>query len=460
LTVVFGKRKCAKLSFYLFALNQYLGGASLTIISPHDQERMLERLKIAKSNISNFSNLDKQLSLNFLKSDRAELKASYGLELLNDDLEKAIEKSDSRFILFHSFNHFFDVPDGRFIEPTIQTIAKLAKRHGKQVLFTCDTESENHKLVSHCFSTQADLIFNIDNSNQSTVKELNIAYSIYPVEIFNYQFLLKNGALSLDIKIEKQELKSPELSITAKVGKSESAVKKVLLLSDNQDMIRLHEYLLRDNDEIDFKVCKNITDALAALLSKPSLIINHCEDIEEHHSLALSLEENQIAANLIFLINKKYVREEDRIKASEQYNCNQIFDLSFRAIDYILAIETSIDKRFYPRIKYQQKQANRLLTHDAFNQQLAEHRKRKLLYCVHHFKHLAVEPSQLASLLRGCDAFYMDESKNCSIICVNSQAEDALAIQNKVAPLSTTATLLESSNLLENLTIEAEVVLA
>jgi len=76
LTVVFGKRKCAKLSFYLFALNQYLGGASLTIISPHDQERMLERLKIAKSNISNFSNLDKQLSLNFLKSDRAELKAS------------------------------------------------------------------------------------------------------------------------------------------------------------------------------------------------------------------------------------------------------------------------------------------------------------------------------------------------------------------------------------------------
>lgn len=418
---------------------------------------MLTRLEIAHSSIKNFALIDKQLSLSFLKRDKSELKANYGLEFLIEDIENLIIQSKNQVIIFHSFNHLFDLPDGRIIEPAIQTISEMAKKHDKRILFTCDTEYDNYKLVSDCFSTHADLTLTISDSHKATRKKLNISYSIFPVEIFNYQFSLVNATLSLEEKTESSNAKSTQ---PGHRNERFNNRKSILLLSNNQSVIGFHEYLLSAKPTFKLNVCNNPTEVLAGLLSKPELIIVYCQDIEEHRRLASTLEESAIGAELIFLVDQNYIREEDRIRVSELYNCNQIFSANYRVVDYILAIEKSLGERFYPRVSHQGKLARLHISIEEFNQQLKAHKEQKIFYCVHHFKKITGDTNQLARLLRGGDSFFIDDNSNCWIICLNSQAEDAVAISTKMSTVGVSATLYDSQNLLEILSIESEVAAA
>jgi len=451
LSVLFGENKSAKLSFFLFALNRFFDDPQITIVSPSNCGRMLERLRIAQSRVSNFSRLHTQLSLYFLKPNRNELKVSHGLELLIKDFEGLFEKTKDKYILFHSFNLFFDIPDRRFIEPTVEAIATLAFKYDKRVFFTCDSESENYKHIAQCLNGHADLIMEIAGGEQSTIKKISISYSIYPVEIYNYLFTLKAGTLSLNVASNDVNL-DKEIHLLG-----DQPIKNVLLLSNSTRIIELHDYLLDGYDGINLKICRNLSEALAALLSRPSLIINHCDDIKEHHNLSQALKENNISTNLIFMVNKKYVREEDRIKASELYNCNQIFDLNFRLIDYILAVETSIDERFYPRVEHQDKSATHCKTSNDLNEYLAELRRQRIFYCVHHFKNMTADPQKLLDILRGGDAFCIGEDLSCWVVCVNSQMEDASVIQKKITSVAVKALLDDSSNLLECTPVKSRV---
>lgn len=454
LTLINGAAKSTKLSFCLFALTEYLENNTLSIVSPENPKRMLSRLNISREQISNFSNLHELIKFHFLKSDWKSLKITYGLELLVKDIEHLFTQTDDKFVLFHGFQRFFDVPDRRLIEPTIEEIIELASKFDKKLIFTCDPEVDSGYYIAENLNTQADLILGLKEGHNATTKSLNIDFSLYPIEVFHYLFCLNEGTLTLTEKpslLLDNPVDNPA-NTTVDSDSKEAAIKTVLLYSQDENIINLHQYLLTGNDNIQLEVCRNISQALSGLLLKPTVFIYHCNEVDGQNDLSETLQKNNLGTQLTFIINKKKMREEDRMKMSELYNCSQLFDLSFRITEYVLNMEENLNVRFYSRHKNSSVTPTICNDFKAINEYISVLRERRVMYCVHQLKGVTKPAEQIAKILRPGDAVYVDGLGAGWIVCVFSQKEDASAIAQKLKQVCSTCSLLASTNLLPSVT--------
>ena len=336
LTLVEGEKKIGKLTFALFSVANFLNGSNLIIFSPLPKPLMLKRLEsIAYLGDEKIINIIKSTKLLCMKENIKELKIRFGNQFMIEDIKKGVEKYESRCVIFHRFDLFFEIQEREDAEEFMEKMISLKDKYQLKLFITSSTTQNNNYIN--------DLLENFTDINlllqKNDALKISVKNSIFPIQPSSFYFTLEENHLLLKpIEIIKEN------SFLEKKSK-EQINKKVLLISQDEKLIKLHKFLF-NKDIFQLDIATTLTETIQKILEGPDLIIYNPHDNSYDLEVCDIIKKNNLQSKLIYIVNKDYIRNEDKMSAIHA-GCYEVFPKKFIFEEYILTLEKALNINFY-----------------------------------------------------------------------------------------------------------------
>lgn len=336
LTLIEGDKKIGKLTFALFSVANFLNGSNLIIFSPLPKPLMLKRLEsIAYLGDEKIINIIKSTKLLCMKENIKELKIRFGNQFMIEDIKKGVEKYESRCVIFHRFDLFFEIQEREDAEEFMEKMITLKEKYQLKLFITSST-TQNNNYINDLLENYTDINLLVQKND---IIKISVQNSIFPIQPSKFIFILeKNHLLLKPIEMIKENSPLEKKS-------KEQINKKVLLISQDEKLIKLHKFLFR-KDIFQLDIATTLTETIQKILERPDLIIYNPHDDSYGLEVCNIIKKNNLQSKLIYIVNKNHVRNEDKMSAIHA-GCYEVVPKNFTFEEYILILEKALNNNFY-----------------------------------------------------------------------------------------------------------------
>ncbi|WP_187646923.1 response regulator transcription factor [Nitrosophilus labii] len=333
-----GENKSGKLTFSLFITANIFYDNSLVMFSSFPKSLMLKRLSaIAYLGDKKVANIINSMNILCLKENFKELKRRFGYKFMIEDIKRVIEKDSCKTLLFHRLDLFFEIQERDDAEQFIEELIEIKELYDIKLLITSSASNNPNNFINEILENYTDMNLYIEKENRIEIK---VQSSIFPVQHLRYLFQLENKTLKL------KPLKENETSnLVTQETQAEKPLKKILLISQDTELINLHRFLF-DRESYIFDTASSLSETIQKILEGPDLIIYNPPDESYDLEVCTIIKNNNLRSKLIYIVNKEYVRQSDKMNAINA-GCYEIFSKNFIFEEYILTLERIIQNHFY-----------------------------------------------------------------------------------------------------------------
>jgi archaellum biogenesis ATPase FlaH len=440
IVLIEGEKGSGKNTFFFYLVNQLINDPEVLVITPYPKDAFLKKISVNEVMIRNFHQLQDKLDYFFLKDNWKELKQKYGYDFLLTDLERILASSQAAIVYFHRIGEYFDIQDRGNIEPFFRDLTKLLKSHRKKTFFTLASSNENYDKLLEILQYYAELDLFLTRVPLGNRINIETVASIYPLTESSLTLTMQDRSLNLSVnKQEGQE-------------SSEKENYRILLISDHDRIIKLHQYLLGTLKNIQLNVTSTASDIISKVLDAPDLLIYNLDENDEKMNICELAGRDGLSFKILYLTRREYLRAADRAKAQAQ-GCSEMFCLSFKTIDYITALEECLGYRFYAQnLASTAKEFQAIKTQEEFLTQIETYITRHCLFCVFIFEYKNSAPGeeQFSGLFRNNDSAFIDHKrKKVFLLSINSQKENAQSLLKKFTTTQNDITFLKAIDCLD-----------
>jgi archaellum biogenesis ATPase FlaH len=326
--VIEGDKKIGKMTLALY-FSKLMNNKS-TFISSLSSTKIIKKIESSVKSFECFKHLNTLLTIFSFREDWVNIKNEFGYKYLLKDLEYFISHQKNQIIIFHKIGSFFDYADRDFIEDFLSELLSYGITYKKKFIFTLNVDDINYDMLGHYLVDNSDLYLKL-HKVEST-RNIDILYSLTPISQQQYVFTSAESQIVLKPK-------------SVYSGTNEDI--SIVVISSNPYLQQIHKYLL-DKDNIELTIVDNISDSLGAILKNPDYLIFGQEDNEVKLSICELAKKNKLKTQILYLVNKDFVRVDDRMRAKE-LGCVDMIKLDENVMNYILELEKYFDLIFYKR---------------------------------------------------------------------------------------------------------------
>ncbi|BAF69298.1 hypothetical protein [Nitratiruptor sp. SB155-2] len=385
-----GKKKIGKLTFALFLTQEILPSSNILLISALEKSLFQKRATILKS--LHLPVLDKAFShmqTLHAKKDINLFKFKYGIDFFIEDIKRACQQSDASLIILHKTELLLEHFSKEDIKLFIEEIASFFQKENKKVLYTYDSSA---KEISDSIENFSDITFFIEATENNRI--VTIKNSLLPSNTRKYRFILEKETLRLLPFREK----TPHIATTAATSN------EIVLITSNKEIEMLHRYLFHSSSYKLF-VTDSVTYLLEKILDNPALLIYNPKEETFDTNICQTIRKHHLASNLIFILNKNFVRYEDRMIAKKE-GCYEILPKNFIFKEYIMAMEQALGNYFYSTLIEQLPNAKEVYEYKKFQNVLTSYQKQGIFFTLVHMK--TKSPQAISAKIRNNDIFFQD----------------------------------------------------
>jgi len=320
-----GDNKTGKLTFTLYLISRSVSEKTLILSSipkPILNKRIESIKKLEDEEINEL--IENKLEFLCLKENWEEIKAKYGFDFLIEDILYIVKDIQPKNIIFHRPDLMFNEDEFEFAKWLIDSLIELKENFHTRLFIT----TKENSIIENIIENYSDIDFEIKTQPERIVK---VKSSLFPLKTLKYQFLYENGKLIL---------KEFNKNITHKETKKHS----MLLITQNDYLIKIHNYLFEKKFDITF--AKEISQSIASILKEPEIVVFNPPEKTLNLQMCELASEKKLSSKIIYLINKDYVRTDDKMRAVYA-GCYEIMPAKFNIEEYIFLIEKLIKDFFY-----------------------------------------------------------------------------------------------------------------
>ena len=320
-----GENKSGKLTFTLYLLSRSAKEKTL-ILSSIPKPILKKRLQSIK-NLKDgpINSLLENTDYLCLKENWEEIKAKYGFDFLIEDIARIIQDVKPKNIIIHRADLMFNEDEYEFAKWFTDSLIELKEENGLRLFFT----TKENTVIQNITENYSDIDFEIKNVHQRTIK---VKSSLFPLKTLSFIFTYEFGKLVL------KETKNSSLT------PNESKKHSMLLITQNEYLTKVHKYLFEKKFEISH--ANDIAQSVANILKEPDIVVFNPQEKSLNLQICQLASEKKLLSKIIYLVNKDYVRTDDKMKAVYA-GCYDIMPANFTIEEYIFLIEKLIKDFFY-----------------------------------------------------------------------------------------------------------------
>jgi archaellum biogenesis ATPase FlaH len=329
--LVYGEPRIGKLLFSLFAITHYLHSPHTAFFSPIAEdlmERRFEGIKEVKDGLINNFLESPQFSPFFFKENYPELKKQYNPLLLLEDIKKAVDITNSKVLILHRFEYFFEIQEFDEAEEFFQELVKFVQLKGFK-LFLTTSPSERFVNIPDLIDSYLELRVDIEIEEDKRVAD--VKYTVHPLAEKIYYF--KRGERGLELVPRNMEVLESQKQYSVSIHSSDPWIEKTI------------RYLLHPSKFKIFEGCKT-PDFIQAICKGYEIIFFYDENRELDLDYCRIIKENNLPSRIIYILNKEFVRGGDRISAVDE-GCYELLPRTFGIEDVVLTLKRIVGDDFY-----------------------------------------------------------------------------------------------------------------
>ena len=449
LTLIEGDKKIGKLTFALFSIANFLNENNLIIFSPLPKSLMLKRLEsITYLGDEKIINIIKSAKLLCMKENIKELKMRFGNQFIINDIKKGIENYRYRSIIFHRLDLFFEIQEREDAEEFIEKMISLKEKYQLKLFVTSSVAKNNY--INDILENYTDI--NLLFQKEDTIK-ISIQNSIFPIYPSKFNFILEEKHLTLK-PIKKTTIEQTKENSSLENNK-EQEIKKILLISQKKDLIKLHKFLFK-KEIFQLEIATTLTETIQKILEAPDLIIYNPHDDSYDLKVCHIIKKNHLKSKLIYIVNKDYVRNENKMDAIHA-GCYEVFPKKFIFEEYILTLEKALNKSFYTSLIKQLPSDNKVIKSLKHFCTITDSFWNDGICFTIILAKTDMPKEKIISKIRAKDIiFYNDENEYTAICLLNILKEKADVVINKIKSNTNELETFEVINIVDVITYKEE----
>lgn len=403
-----------KLTFSLWLVKNILN-ENVTVFSSLNEIVFIKKLNVIRKSFSEFKNISSFCENFSLKNNWKEIKDRYSFQLFLEELENLIKNSKSENIIFHRFSGFFESNDLNDIEEFINKILKISQKYNKRVFILLNRENPIYEVVEEILFEYNDIIFSTTNTKKS-YKNIEITYSLYPIDQKNYTFIRNNNILKLEEESLTQEILTQ---------------KNILLVTQNPYIKKLHNYIFKNFDWASLKTVENSLEIVDEILKEPHLTIYNINDKNFNFKACNIAKEHNLNTSILILTEKDFIRVEDKTDAYDN-GCKEILTIK-NLNEYIFSLEKILDFTFYHKNKFETED-NLFTNKNRFINTVKMLIDQNQFFTIFKFKvEDKIDVKSIAKKMRKYDiAYYNKKEKTLYLLVLNMQKSNLDIIKTKL----------------------------
>jgi len=461
-SVIEGDRKSGKLTFFFHILNNITNNKHATIITSANQSVFLKKINIFKESISEFKDLNDHLEFFFLKEGWKELLKRFDHDFLLKDIGRIVEKMPGDNLFIDNLGEMFDLHEQTEIPKFVKDLHNLGQIHKKNIFVSLSKNSDSYQVTRNILLNYLDIIVAVKPSkNIANIRLIDVPVSNYPLEKTHFEIKLENKELTLSKRTDPLPSPSepyPFIHTQQQQALAPIKVEKIkdqhniVLISDCENVTKFHHYILEHQKKIQLTVIKTPENTDIETLKEADIIIfNSNTNISQgmDFSIAEIAKEHNLNGELFYLCNREHSREQEKISASLN-GYREFFNIRTRIINYVMALEKSLNFNFYSRIICQ-KHEEFYIENDKqeFKKQVKKSIQNRLFFTLFSFSYdqYTFTPETMKATFRDGDFAIIDHKKSSLILyCNSAQKEDSNIILRKIKKIDPSIRLQKSTN--------------
>ncbi len=206
-----------------------------------------------------------------------------------------------------------------------------------------------------------------------------------------------------------------DLVTLEKIKKKKNRKMQLMLLSDNDELKRLHYYIFGSSHDIDFYVLEEVSPEEFSLLYDMDIIIFNSQNDVLKESVLSVIGSQGVDIKFFEISQKDYLRQRDLLEAHNS-GIHKLFKRDFMLEEYVMNIEIFLQSNFYTKRLLSLKENKELVINkkDLFESRVNELLKKKIFFSLHKFSYDSdndISSYNLKKIVREYDTIYYD-SKN------------------------------------------------
>jgi len=420
-----GDNKSGKLTFTLYLIANSAFGKTV-ILSSIPKPILKKRINSIESlNDEKINMLIPHLDYLCLKENWEEIKAKYGLDFLIEDVKHIIFDTKPDNIVLHRTDLMFNEDENEFAKWFIDSIIELKEEFNLKLFITSKENTIIHSIVEN----YSDIDFEIINKKE---REIIVKSSLFPLKTLKYKFALVNNKLVLEELNETHVSNKPLENLTNTTSNSheEKPIKnnKLLVMSQNDYIIKLNQYLFSEVFEI--STAKSISESIAKIFESPDIVVYNPPEEGLNLEMCHVVKDKQIHSKIIYLINKDYVRTDDKMKAVYA-GCYDILSINFNIEEFIFLIEKLSQNFFYTEKINQLPSQREVKNFEHFCKIVNNFYEERIYFTLFVGE---VENKDILKLIRNHDIVYKDKEKTYICFINANKTIFEKGIKNKIQP--------------------------
>jgi len=333
-----GDNKSGKLTFTLYLLANAAYGKTV-IISSIPKPILKKRIASIESlNDNKINSLLQETDYLCLKENWEEIKAKYGFDFLIEDIKQIIFDTKPLNIVLHRTDLMFNEDESEFAKWFIDSIIELKEEFSLKLFIT----SKENTIIHNIIENYSDIDFEIRNEKERIII---VKSSLFPLKTLKYKFSLENSKLTLkEINDKITSNTTNSQSQNNNISTEEIKNNKLLVVSQNDYLIKLNQYLF--DSIFNIQIAKSFSESIAKIFESPDIVVYNPPENTLNLEMCHVVKDKQIHSKILYLINKDYVRTDDKMQAVYA-GCYDIMSINFNIDEYIFLIEKLAKNFFY-----------------------------------------------------------------------------------------------------------------
>jgi hypothetical protein len=399
-TIDTDENRCALL--FCLQLQHQLDDAKMLFLTANNFELVHDNLERIKPYLPYFDALHARTRHLFLKDSWLTLQEQYGARALSNELSSLVEHTSYDLFFLHRIDLFFDKVFTSELEDVMIAFIKDIRYHHKKVIFSYNSKTVTGKAFEELLDKRRDISYHIEDDQHDV--EGN-CYSV--IKTYN-KFLKKQYA-------------------------------EICLISDKEEIIKMHETLFAKEENIHFKYAtlEEVRNGTFKIDETTDIVIYSEKDKDLTAHVIQEIKEHAHFAKIFYLSDKKFLRKTDKADANAD-GIDYIAALNFDIVEYVSSIESVIENDFYSQ-KLKRFLALKLpqeVDFEGLKERVKTLKEEGIIFSLLSVEMDALAVVDIASLIREDDYIYHDKVEDSMVFVLlnilGSSAHEVLSKRLKI----------------------------
>ncbi len=216
-------------------------------------------------------------------------------------------------------------------------------------------------------------------------------------------------------KIDESKNILDELVILEKIKQKRTRNIQLMLLSDSEEIKKLHYYIFSSADDVDYYTPEDLSAEDLSLVYDMDIVINQKKDPQIREPILNLIQSHKLDLKFFEISDQKYLRQKDHLMAHNS-GIHKLFEKEFMIEEYMMSIEMFLKSNFYTkRLLSLKENTERIInSSDLFENRIKELLEKRIYFSLikyHYESDLPIESYNIQKIVREYDTIYYDSKK-------------------------------------------------